>query len=431
MSRRRDGGGGGGPRLRFPVRKGSDNAQIGAKPTIWNRTFICLFLTQTCMSFSQQSINILIARYATDSLGVSPVVMGNLVGLYFGVALAMRPVAGPLQTRLNKRNLLIAVYSTGGLVNIGYALFNTTAAFVTFRIIQGVQYAFMGSLIMILVVDCLPRERVASGVAMYSLGGIVMQTIGPNLGLWLRDLGPKIREGAEGVALGYQFAFFFAAIIMLLAVVPLAMIKYSEEAKADAANTEPWYKTIISKHTIPMTVVIILAQIANTGYRSFLDPFAREAGIPSIGLFSTTTAIVMLCTRPITGRIMDRVSMKKVIPVGMALIAAALLVIAKSRTLPVVLAGAVLSALGNGFVNPGLQAMCIQTETPARRAVASNTLYAGIDLSGWVGPIWGGMVVSYSTYSTAIVSGLIPLGAALILFLIVIPGFMRRQKEIE
>lgn len=411
--------------------KNDINAPISAKPTIWNRTFICLCLTQTCMSFSQQSINILIARYATDSLGVNPVVMGNLVGLYFGVALAMRPVAGPLQAKLNKRNLLIAVYSTGGLVNIGYALFNTTAAFITFRILQGVQYAFMGSLIMILVVDCLPKERVASGVAMYSLGGVVTQTIGPNLGLWMRDLGPKLREGAEGVALGYKFAFFFAAIVMLLAVIPLALIKYKQEAKPDSTNTDPWYKTIISKHTIPMTVVIILAQMANTGYRSFLDPFAREAGIPSIGLFSTTSAIVMLCTRPISGRIMDRVSMKKVIPAGMALIAAALLVISNSKTLPVVLAGAFLSALGNAFVNPGLQAMCIQTEPPARRAVASNTLYGGIDLGGWVGPIWGGAVVSYSNYSTAIVSGMIPLAISLVLFLLVMPSFMRRQKEME
>ena len=402
-----------------------------AKPTIWNRTFICLFLTQTCMSFSQQSINILIARYATDSLGVSPVIMGNLVGLYFGVALAMRPVAGPLQTKLNKRNLLIAVYSTGGLVNIGYALFNTTEAFITFRIIQGIQYAFMGSLIMTLVVDCLPRERVASGVAMYSLGGTVMQTIGPNLGLWMRDLGPKLREGAEGVTLGYQFAFFFAALIMLLAVIPLSMIKYKEETKGDAANTDPWYKTIISKHTIPMTLVVILAQMANTGYRSFLDPFAKEAGIPSIGLFSTTTAIVMLCTRPISGRVMDKVGMKKVLPFGMVVIAGAILVIANSKTLPIVLVGAFLSALGNGFVNPGLHALCIQTESPARRAVASNTLYAGIDLGSWVGPIWGGTVVNYSNYSTAIMSGLIPLGLALLLFILVMPRFLRRQKEIE
>jgi MFS family permease len=409
----------------------SDSLPDPEKTTIWNRTFICLFLAQTFMSFSQQSVNILIARYATDSLGVSPVVMGNLVGLFYGVALAMRPIAGPLQAKLNKRNLLIAVYFTGGIVNLGYAMFNTTSAFVTFRILQGVQYAFMGSLTMTLAVDSLPKDRVASGVAMYSLGGVAMQTIGPNFGLWLRDLGPQLREGAQGIALGYQFAFYFAACMLSVAVIPLLLIRYNEDTRAETANTEPWYKTIISRYTIPMTVVVILNNIATSGFRNYLDPFANENGIPNIGLFATTSAIVMLGARPISGTIMDRVGMKKVIPVGMVLIGIALVVISGSRTLPMVLVGGAISSLGNGIVQPGLHALCIQTETPSRRAVASNTLYGGTDLGLWVGPIWGGMVINYSNYSMAILAGIIPLGIALLCFLLFIPGFERRRKKME
>ena len=400
------------------------------KLTIWNRTFVCLFIAQAFMSLSQQSVSILIARYATESLGVSPVVMGNLVGMFFAVSLAIRPIAGPLQAKLNKKNLLIAVYFTGGIVNLGYALFNTTAAFVTFRAIQGIQYAFMGSLTMILAVDSLPREKMASGVAMYGLGGIVSQTIGPNFGLWLRDLGPKLAEGPEGVALGYKLAFYFATIILAVAVIPLMMIRYKETAEK-LVNKEPWYKTIFSKHTLPMTLVVVLSNIATAGYRSYLDPFAQEAGIPNIGLFATTTAIVMLCTRPFSGRVMDRVSMKKILPIAMALTAVSIVMISSSRTLPMVLAGAVVASIGNGFVMPGLQAMCIQTETPSRRAVASNTLYAGADLAGWAGPVWGSVVINYANYSTAILSGLIPLGLAFICFFLFMPGFTRRKAEVE
>lgn len=388
-----------------------------------------MFLAQTFMSLSQQSVNILIARYATDSLGVSPVVMGNLVGLYFGVALAMRPIAGPMQTKLNKRNLLIAVYFTGGIVNLGYAMFNTTGAFVFFRILQGMQYAFMGSLTLIIAIESLPGDRIASGVAMYGLGGVVMQTIGPNFGLWLRDLGPKLLEGPQGVALGYKIAFYFAAGVLALAVVPLLMIQY-KDTREKLANAEPWYKTIISRHTIPMTIVNVLINMATSGYRSYLDPFAQEAGIPSIGLFATISAVVMLCTRPITGRILDRVSMKKVIPLAILLTAISLVVISGSRTLAMVLVGAVIASVGNGFLMPGLQAMCIQTETPSRRAVASNTLYGGADLAGWMGPVWGGAVVHYANYSTAILSGLIPLALALLCFFLFMPGYARRLKEI-
>ncbi|MCL1834585.1 MAG: MFS transporter [Oscillospiraceae bacterium] len=388
-----------------------------------------MFLAQTCQSFAQQTVNILIARYATDTLGVSAIVMGNIVGLYFGVALAMRPVAGPLITKLNKRNLLIFVYFTGGIVNLGYALFNTTEAFIAFRVIQGVQYSFMGSLTMNIAVDSLPKDKMTSGIAMYGLGGILMQTIGPNFGLWLRDLGSSIRSGAEGVLLGYKIAFFFASAMLAVAVIPLFLIKYDEK-RAELVNTDKWYKTIISKHAIPMALVVLFANAANSGYRSFLDPFANEVGIPNIGLFSTTTAIVMLCTRPMSGRIMDRVGVKKVLPPGMAILALALVIISRSTTLPMVLVGAALSALGSGIVLPGLQSMCVQTETASRRAVATNTLYAGIDTGNWIGPIWGGIVVSSTNYSTAILAGIAPLLIALAIFLFFIKGFTNRLKTI-
>ena len=401
------------------------------KLTIWNKTFLCVFLAQAFMSLSQGSVNILIARYARESLQVSDVIMGNLVGLYYGVALAMRPVAGPMQTKLNKRNLLIAVYFTGGIVNLGYALFNTTGAFVTFRVLQGIQYSFMGSLTMILAVNSLPKEKVASGVAMYGLGGTVMQTIAPNIGIWLRDLGPKLKDGAEGLTLGYQFAFCFAACILALAVVPLFMIPNQKETRDESAETGVWYKNIISPHAIPITLVVILMGMSTSGFRNYIDAYANEVGIPSIGLFATTTAAMMICTRPLCGKLMDRYDMRKILPIGMILVAVALVIISRSKTLPVILIGGAFSSFGQGFVTPGLNAMCIQTETTRRRAVASNTLYGGMDLGYFIGPVWGGIVVSRYNFSAAIFSGLIPLALAMLCFFLFMPGFSRRRSTIE
>ena len=402
------------------------------KQTIWSRNYICIFVAQAFMSLSQQSVNILIARYARESLGVSDVLMGNLVGLYYGVALAMRPIAGPLQMKLNRRNLLVAVFATGAIVNLGYASFNTTGAFVAFRIIQGIQYAFMGSLTMIIAVDSLPKERLASGIAMYGLGSTVMQTIAPNIGLWLRDLGPKLKDGLEGITLGYHYAFYFAAFILALAVIPLMMIRYENQGKEEGeAGGVKWYKTIISVHTIPMTFVVLMSYISTAGYRSYIDAFANEVGIPSIGLFATVTAIVMLCTRPFSGRLMEKYGTKKIIPIAMLFMGGGIVVIATSRTLPSVLVGGALTSLGNGFITPGLQAMCVQTETVHRRAIASNTMYAGIDMGLYIGPVWGGIVVSKYNFSVTIMSGLIPLALAMILFFIFIPGYTRRRENIE
>jgi hypothetical protein len=61
------------------------------------------------------------------------------------------------------------------------------------------------------------------------------------------------------------------------------------------------------------------------------------------------------------------------------------------------LAGAAVASLGFGSFQPALFAMCVLSETPLKRSVASNTLYIGIDLGLFLGPIMGGAV--YDMYN--------------------------------
>ena len=113
--------------------------------TIWTRNFICMMAANFLQLMSNFSSNTLVSTYATY-LGAGPTLMGFLTGMFFGIALALRPVAGPVQARLNHRKLLIAVFSLGCLVNIGYSLFHSIPMFLAIRVLHGVQYAFYGSL---------------------------------------------------------------------------------------------------------------------------------------------------------------------------------------------------------------------------------------------------------------------------------------------
>ena len=111
------------------------------KQTIWTRNFICMMIANFLMLMSNFSTNTLVSTYASF-LGAAPMLMGLLTGMFYGVALLMRPVAGPVQTRTNHRKLLIAVFAIGVVVNVGYALFHSIPLFLAFRVLHGVQYAF-------------------------------------------------------------------------------------------------------------------------------------------------------------------------------------------------------------------------------------------------------------------------------------------------
>ena len=88
------------------------NLEAGAPVSIWNRNFICTLLSSFTLSIGHFSINPLIASYAVH-LGASAYLMGLITGLFFGVAFAMRPVAGPVLTWFDKRKLMILVFFIG------------------------------------------------------------------------------------------------------------------------------------------------------------------------------------------------------------------------------------------------------------------------------------------------------------------------------
>ena len=90
-----------------------------------------------------------------------------------------------------------------------------------------------------------------------------------------------------------------------------------------------------------------------------------------------------------------------------------------------------MAAIGFGSSQPALFSMCIQTETPVKRSVASNTMYIGIDLGLFLGPIMGSIVYEMYNYSVMFKSVPLMVMIALISFIFMLPVYQRRRRELE
>jgi MFS family permease len=397
------------------------------KITIWSRNFICVVLTNFMLCLAHFSVNTLVATYATY-LGATAVIMGLLTGMFFGISLAMRPVAGPVTTKLDKRKLLIMVFALGAVVNIGYALFDSIVAFVIFRFLNGVQYSLVGSLIMTLASDNLPKEKLASGMGVYGVGGAIGMAFGPMVGVELLEFGTKIKN--EGT--GFTFVFIFAAAVFALAVIPSAVLTPDKKSKEDIASTGAWYKNIATIHAVPTTIVLFFLVMAYSVYNAYMVNYAKQQGINDISWFFTVLAGVLMLSRPLSGWLGDKLGGAKVILPGMILFGCSFLVVGAAKALPVMLLGAVLAAIGYGSTQPSLQAMCIQTVTPLKRGVASNTIYIGMDLGFFLGPLLGSVIYEISSkYSLVYTLTAVPVALAFICFVIILPIHKRRMRELE
>jgi MFS family permease len=402
------------------------NSKAKSTGPIWNRNFICILLTSFMLGIGHFSVNPLVASYAVH-LGASALVTGILIGLFFGVALAMRPVAGPVITKFDKRKLMILVFVIGGIANIGYALFHNISAFILFRFLHGVQYSLVGTLTMTLAGDNLPKEKMASGMGIYGVCGPIGMAIGPTIGLNLLNFGTYLKSES----FGFTCVFLFAMVSSFVGVIPSTILLPDKKTKQDVLSTGAWYKNIASVHAIPMSILMFLLFVGWSLYNAYIIEFSKELEISGISSFYTVLAAVLMITRPVSGWLTDRFGLAKIPPLALILFALSFLIVGFGKSLGTMLVGAAVASLGFGSFQPAIFSMCILSETALKRSVASNTLYIGIDLGMFLGPIMGGAVKDMYNYSTMFKTASLMIFIALIIFILILPAYHRRRRVLE
>jgi len=392
------------------------------KATIWTKGFTCAFIANIMLCFSQNTVSPLISKYASF-LGAGTVAVGLVSGLYFGVSFAVRPVSGPAITKLNKKALMIMTYSLGVVTNAAYAFCGSIPLFVAARVLHGIEFAFIGSLGLTIASDSLPKEKLASGIGFYGIGGAIAMIIGPAMGIIIRDWG----DGLWGAGYGYRAVFAVAAVFMLIGLIPCFIIPIRRQSKDTIASLGASYKNIVARESLTTAAIICFISISGVLFNTYMLPYAEEKGIGNISLFFTVYALVLLFSRPLSGRLVDRLGMPKVFYPASLLFIMSFVLVALANSLGTLLLAAVCAALGNGSLSPSIQATCMRTVLPAKRGVASNTNYFGIDLGFFLGPVIGGFVIKYAGYSAMyLIVGIAPVLVATLIFALAWRGLKSR-----
>ena len=352
--------------------------------SIWNKSFIILFFANMAFNLGLNMSNSLLAIYA-DYLGAPASVIGLVVSSFGVSAILFRLISAPVMDTYNRKYLVVFAALMLAIAFGGFSISHSIPMVIGFRLIQGCGMAFGNACCLVMVADMLPKDKYNSGLGYFSLAQVVSSAAGPSVGLALVDMA------------GFRATYTLTACLMLFAAFLALQLKtnFKRTKKLKLA-----LNNIIAKEAILPVGVNFIMVLGGAGVYSFLFIFAREQGVTgNIGLYYTVSALILLITRPVLGKLTDRYGIIKIAVPAVCFSIISMFIVSYSATLAGFLIAAAISALGQGAMGPAIQALTMKTVPSERRGAASSTNYISLDLGSMLGPIIAGQVAQIFGYT--------------------------------
>ena len=356
------------------------------EPTkLWNKWYITILLLSMVNHVASQLITPIVSKYAM-SIGATMATAGTIAGLMSLAAMFARPFAGLSSDRINKKLIIAVTGAVTGVCMYLYSASKSVEMMTAVRFVHGIFFSFSTVALLAFNTMFIPKDKIGEGIGWSVVTTTLATAMGPNLGLWLVD------------HFGYKACFVAAAIGTIIPNLCFLVIPNRQEPHVPGKSAKFNMNDFISLQIFPFALLTGLFSCCNGIVNSFLTLLGDEHGIEGVGVFFTAYSVILIVTRPITGKLYDQKGIKFIMYPSIALAALSMLLLGKATSAWTVLLAGVLKALGQGTGAPSIQAHCLKKLGRDKAGVVSSTCYMGNDIGNTVGPAIGGLVASRAGY---------------------------------
>lgn len=370
---------------------GTTTAEEHPAGGIYTREFWLIFAATFALN-SANNLFVLFPLFIVK-LGGGASTIGAVIAIGSFAALLMRPLASGAIDRYGCRlTALCGVAADCVLVTLYTTIGSLGGALYLVRALHGAVDGTARVALFAMVYDVLPRHRQGEAMATFSLSGMLPAAFGALLG--------------EAIMRHWGFRVFFCAAAILCTVALAGVINLRRDAPRALAtrravasvNGLPSYRRLLTTAPLMMFwIVALLFALTNAARASFVAPFAYQQGIHTVGLYFTIFAAVAVLVR-LSGRLMDRVGLERMLSPSFLVLAAGTALIAGTGHAGVLELAAVLGGLGHGLAYPVLSALIIR-HTPDGATGRSSAIYTSVwDLSFMIGPYLLGLTAHHFGY---------------------------------
>lgn len=388
---------------------------------LWTKEFILLSVINFLATIVFFLLMVTIAKYAVSEFDASTSMAGLASSIFIIGSLFGRLGGGRLIGQWgSKRTLFYGLIGFLITTLLYFATFNISLLLV-YRLLQGVAVGLVGTATGTIIAQILPANRRGEGIGYFSLSAILATAVGPYIGLLLL-------QNFEG----FQVIFIFNAILAVIVLLMFFLIKFPESlihptttSKTQAAENTGFLSKFIEGRAVPISLVALFVGLAYSGVLSFMSFYTADIHLEKIGgYFFLIYAVVVILTRPVTGKLLDSRGANIIIYPCLIIFAAGMFFFSTATTSAVFIIAAICIGMGYGNFTSVAQAVAVKQTPRERMGLATSTFFILYDIGLGFGPYVLGLLVPIIGYRS-IFSWMI----LIILLSIVLYHFLHGKKE--
>ena len=381
-----------------------------SKPKLWTKDFISISFSNFFLFLAFYILLVTLPSYALDELHTSSSVAGLMTTIFLLSAIVSRPLAGQwLERAGNKKVLLTALVIFAGS-SLLYFFPQTITGYLVVRLLHGIGFGMATTAVGTIVADIIPSSRRGEGMGYFVMSTNMAMVIGPFIGLL------AIQQW------GSRILFILSVIVAIGSLVTGLSVKHtkSEVPSSIEVLSSFSFRSLFEASAVPIAIVGGFMGIVYSALLSFVSIYASEIHLESIAsLFFVVYAIVLLASRPFTGKWLDQYGPNVISFPCIALFAVGMFILSQSHSAVTFLLSAGMIGLGWGTLFPTFQTIAIQDAEPRKRGLATATFLSIYDTGIALGSLIVGIIAVKMEYSTLyfFCSFYILIGAVLYYFL--------------
>lgn len=367
------------------------------KEKLWTKDFIIVSTINFLATLVYFLLLVTIASYAKSEFEASTSTAGLVSSIFIIGSLIGRLGAGRFIGIKGPTNILWVGLSFFTITSLFYFLANSIPLLLVNRLAQGVAVGIIGTATGTIVAHILPRARKGEGIGYFSLSAVLATAIGPFIGILLLKM-----ENGFTIMFTMNLALSILCILFLAAVkLKLAPIKQPEKTEVKSSILSQF----IEPKAVPISFVALIIGFSYSGVMTFLSFYAESINLVSAAsYFFLVYAIVIIISRPFTGKLMDTKGANIIVYPCIVLFAIGMLLFSQASAGWMLLLAAAFIGIGYGNFNSVAQTIAVKVTEPHRFGLATATYFILFDIGLGVGPYILGFIVPNTGYRTIFVA---------------------------